>query len=101
MEYDYHASLLDDVFASEDSTTYGLNFASPLNQIKLHHVSNGQLPQDFMHTLLEGVLLKEIQLMLDDFIHVRTFFTLQLLNDRTIYFCYGGLESKNKPPKAQ
>lgn len=87
------------LFASHDSTTYGLNYASPLNSINFYHVSSGQLPQDVMHTLLEGVLPKEIQLMLEEFVYVQKLLTLNTLNDRVAYFNYGRSENKSKPPK--
>ena len=98
-EYDFHASLLLESFSNKDSTTYGLNFSSPLNDVKFFHVSKGQLPQDIMHTLLEGVLLMEIRLMIEAFIYVEGLFTLEELNDRIASFSYGRLETKNKPPK--
>ena len=53
-EYEYHVSLLGGTFGSDDSITYGLNYSSPLNDVKYFHVSNGQLPQDIMYTLFEG-----------------------------------------------
>ena len=47
----------------------------------------------------KGVLPMEIQLMLDHFIHVQCFFTLDMLNDRMASFCYGKSEKKNKPSR--
>ena len=44
-QYDYSCSLLDGPLASFDSTTYGINDCSPLNQIDSFHVCNGQLPR--------------------------------------------------------
>ena len=99
-EYNYHASLLTGPFSTHDSTTYGLNYPSPLNEVKFFHVCNGQLPQDIMHTLMEGVLLKEIQVMLERFIYVNHLFTLETFNNRLAFFGYGRSETKTKPPKA-
>ena len=36
------------------STTYGINFNSPLNKLAYYHVTNYGLPPDPMHDLLEG-----------------------------------------------
>lgn len=36
--YDYHCSLLCGAFAKENSTTYGVNYVSPLNKICNFHV---------------------------------------------------------------
>ena len=60
--------------------TYGISYRSPLNEIDDFHVANGQLPQDIMHVLFEGVLPKEIKLMLNSFINEQQFFTLDTLN---------------------
>ena len=46
-----------------DSTTYGVNSKSVLNDILHFHVANGQMPQDLMHVILEDVLPLEIKLM--------------------------------------
>ena len=96
-EYNYHALLLTGPFSTHDSTTYGLNYPSPLNEVKFFHVCNGQLPQDIMHTLMEGVLLKEIQVMLERFIYVNHLFTLETFNDRLAFLVMAGLKLKPNP----
>ena len=98
-EYDYHCSLLDGPFAAEDSVTYGINYRSPLNNIEYFHVSCGQLPQDIMHTLFEGVIPKEIRLMLHRFIFIDHLFTMERFNQRVSSFAYGRSEFSTKPPK--
>ena len=40
--------------AAFHSTTYGINFNSPLNGLQYFHVTNFGLPPDPMHDLLEG-----------------------------------------------
>lgn len=97
--YDYQCSLLEGPHASADSTTYGISYRSPLNEIDDFHVANGQLPQDIMHVLFEGVLPKEIKLMLNSFINEQQFFTLDTLNQRITMFAYGRAEARNRPPK--
>lgn len=79
--YDYHCSLLDGPLCAEDSTTYGVNFSSTLNDLDNFHVVN-QLPQDIMHILLEGVIPYELTLMLKCFVVDEKYFTCTLLNDR-------------------
>ena len=96
--YDFQCSLLKGPLADQDSTTYGLNYPSPLKQIHEFHVANSQLPQDIMHVLFEGVIPKEIKLMLHAFIS-KNYFTLHVLNSRIKSFTYGRREYRNKLPK--
>ena len=97
--YDYQCSLLDGPLADHDSTTYGVNYKSPLNEIKGFHVANSQLPQYLMHIILEGTLPLEVKLMLTSFIiKDKKYFDIQF-NDRVSKFYYGRTESRNKPPK--
>lgn len=94
--YNYHCSLLDGLLADEDSVTYGVLYASPLNEIDHFHVI-GQLPQDIMHVLLEGVIPYEVTLMLRDFVIDRKYLTPTRLNDRIACFSFTGQEAKDKP----
>ena len=98
--YDYHCSLLSGPLGTADSVTYGLNYCSPLNKINGFHAASGQMPQDIMHVLFEGVLHKEIRLMLKCFIYDEHYFSLDTFNTRIENFAYGRKESRSKPPKA-
>ena len=40
------------------STTYGINFDSPLNDLEYYHVTDYRLPPDPMHDILEGYTYK-------------------------------------------
>ena len=79
-----------------DSTTYGVNFRSPLNNLKYFHVANSQLPQDVMHILLEGAVPYEMSLLLQHLISTRHF-SEDLLNERIDCFHYSPDERRNKP----
>ena len=79
--------------------TYGINYRSPLNDIPHFHVANSQLPQDIMHTILEGVLPMEVKLMLQAFIVGKKYFSIGFLNQRVTSFTYGKSEARNKIPK--
>ena len=63
------------------------------------NVASGQLPQDVMHILYEGVLQLNITLMLEKFVYQDHLFTLEDLNDRIANFPYGSYEARNKPSK--
>ncbi len=78
---------------------YGINYRSPLHKIVGFHVALGQIPQDLMHVLFEGVLLLELRLMLNAFVYVDHFVTLNRLNSRIKNFKYGRNEKRNKPSK--
>jgi len=97
--HDYHCCLLDGPYADVDSTTFGINNRSVLNSIPNFHVANGQMPQDIMHILFEGVVPFEIKLMLKAFIYEKHYFDLSILNSRISSFVYGRNESRTKPPK--
>ena len=60
------------------------------------HVADGQLPQDVMHLLLEGVIPYELKLMLHDFTAVK-YSTVDDPN-KIRSFNYIPEEAKDKPP---
>lgn len=74
-------------------------YRSPLNDISSYHVAAGQIPQDIMHVLFEGVLHFELRLMLNAFVSEEHLFSLELLNSRITNFIYGRNELRNKPSK--
>lgn len=78
------------------STTYGVKGSSLLNQSRFFHVIDG-LDLDVMHDQLEGVLPLEIKLLLQKFISVEKFFTLDILNTRIATFGYPVVDTSNKP----
>lgn len=94
--------LLDGPLYKETSITYGINYNSPLNQLKGFHVVD-QLPQDIMHVLFEGVIPYELSLMLTKFITDQKYFSLERLNDRIACYAYSTQEAKDipSPVKAQ
>ena len=97
--YDYHCSLLSGPLGAVESVTYGINYSSPLNKIDGFHAASGQMPQDIMHVLFEGVLHLEICLMLKYYIDDEHCFSLAIFNSRIENFAHGRSESQNKPPK--
>ncbi len=90
-------SLLNGPLSAADSTTYGINGRSVLNDIPYFHVAKPMLPQDIMHLLFEGVIPWEVKLMLTKFIKEKHYFKLDQLNERIRNFAYGRSESRNKP----
>ena len=71
------------------STTYGINFNSPLNKLAYYHVTNYGLPPDPMHDLLEGYTSKITKLLLRTLIHEQHCFNLDTLNTVIKSFPYG------------
>ena len=78
--------MLSGPLAEQDSVTYGVNALSPLNELEDFHVAGGQLPQDIMHILFEGVLQLNVRLMLDKFVNQEKLFSLDESNDRIASF---------------
>lgn len=97
VNYEYHCSLLTGVLRESDSVTYEINYKSTLNKLDYFYAGNGQLPQDVMHILLEGVLPYTIKAILQSFVCEKCFFTIEILNQRILSFRYSRSESKNKP----
>ena len=84
--------------SESDSVTYGINYRSPLNDLYGFHVADGQLPQDVMRLLLEGVIPYELKFMLHDFTAIKKYFTVDNLNNRICSFNFSPEEAKDKPP---
>ena len=95
--HDYHCSLLTGVLAEIDSVTYGVNYRSALNNLKDFHVCDGQLPQDMMHVLLEGVVPYTMKATLQNFISEKRFFSIDYVNRKLLSFKFSRSESRNKP----
>ena len=71
------------------STTYGINFNSPLNNLEYYHVTSYGLPPDPMHDLLEGYTNKVAKLLLNILINEQEYFNLETLNTVIKSFSYG------------
>ncbi len=82
--HNYHCSLLSG------------NLSREYSKISCFHVI-GQLPQDIMHVLFEGVVPYELSLLLVDFVTVRKYFSIDTLNDRMTCFEYTNEEARDKP----
>lgn len=82
------------------STRYSINYCSPLNRLEGFHAVGGQIPQDIMHVLFEGVFHFEVQLLLKHLILVEGHFTLDILNSRIESFAYSRKETKSRSPKS-
>lgn len=68
-----------------DSVTYGINYKSPLNDLEYFHVANNQFTTRHYTHLLEGVIPYTMNLMLHSFIFMKSYFTLNLLNERIFF----------------
>ena len=99
VNYNYHCSLLTGVLREADSVTYGINYESVLNQLDAFNVANGQLPQDVMHILLEGVLPYTLKAILQRFVYENHFFSIEYVNQKISSFKFSRSESKSKPSK--
>ncbi|XP_053381925.1 uncharacterized protein LOC128549343 [Mercenaria mercenaria] len=78
------------------SKQWGINLRSPLLEIEDIDLSVC-LVQDPMHILTEGLLVKELCLMLYDFIVFKRYFTISFLNNALNDFSHSYLVEKNKP----
>ena len=69
---------------------------SNLCDSQFFHVIGG-MDLDVMYDQLEGVLPKEIKLLLSKYIHGNGYFNLDVLNYRLQGFNYGAADTRNKP----
>ena len=79
------------------SQHFGVNKRSVLNGIEGFPVT-ANIIQDPMHVILEGVFPYVSALMLQKFIYVDKYFTLETLNTSIQNFDYSYLDTKNCPP---
>ena len=84
--YDYHCSLLSGSLAKADSVTHGLNYFSALNKLEDFHVCDHQLPQDIMHVIIEGAVPYTLKAMLQSFISIKRYFTINTINEKDYVF---------------
>ena len=81
---------------SRDSTTYGINRASPLQELTGFDITKC-LPFDVMHTLFEGVVVNHLNLLLQHLIDESNSLCLGELNHAITSHDYGYSEADTKP----
>lgn len=89
------ASAPNDAVKNDLTTSYGINYKSSLCDLHNFDITI-QLPQDIMHTLLEGVVQYELRHILLHYIDAGQF-TLQQLNASIGNLEYGYSEVSDKP----
>ena len=89
--------LLSSPLGDHYSKTYGINRQSALLDIPHFSIFNGGLPHDVMHDVLEGVVVRELSLLLKHCIS-RKYLTLDEYNSRLLNFDYGYSESDKPAP---
>ena len=76
------------------STEISINRDSALNSLQHFHILSG-LPPDVFHDIMEGNLLKTLQLLLAHFLLGESkVMTVQVFNDKLVEFDYGYFETK-------
>ena len=96
--YDHNCDVIEASHSSDTTTTYGINFRSPLNQLSFYHVCDMGLPPDVMHDLLEGYVPYKMKLMLTYYIKDAKLFSLKHVNGRIKSFKYGYMDSCRLTP---
>ncbi len=66
-----------------------------LNDLKYYHQTNN-FAFDITHDLYEGIVPFHIKLIIHQFVRVDKYFTIEVLNERIINFCYGNVDKSNK-----
>ena len=78
------------------STQYGVNRLSSLDEVP-HFDLTVCLPHDIMHVILEGVLPRNIRLLLNYCIFQKKYFSISILNKIITNFKFGDHEQTNRP----
>ena len=86
----------DVIVNSETLPHCGVLQQSPLSQSKFFRVTEN-FAFDPMHDLLEGVMPKELKLLLHYLVYVRKALSVAQVNNRLASFNYGSAEMKDKP----
>ena len=81
-----------------DPKQSGIKEECVFNKILGFHVTKNPAV-DVMHDIGEGILRYDIALMLNYYINVRKFFTLDYVNTKIRAFHYGSKNNVNKPPE--
>jgi hypothetical protein len=92
--YNESANNLNTSAAAEN---YGIKFPSIFNKLKHYHVCKPGLPPCLGHDLFEGVVSRDVALLVKHFVKVEKFFTYQQLNRLIKQFKYTGSDVENKP----
>ena len=82
--------------STRNSTKYGINRKSILEDVKHFSVAGRTLAHDFMHDILEGVLPLEIKALLK-YLFSNNLIKLDLINLRLQSFAFGYSEVASKP----
>ena len=82
--------------STRNSTKYGINRKSILEDVKYFSVAGRTLAHDFMHDILEGVLPLEIKALLK-YLFSNNLIKLDLINLRLQSFAFGYSEVASKP----
>lgn len=86
-QHKIHCSLIESSeFSVHFSMQYGVNRLSVLNEVPFFDLCQC-LPHDVMHVILEGVLLRNLRLLLEHCIVQEHYFTIHQLNQWVSTFC--------------
>lgn len=83
-----------DVAINNFSST-GIHEMCVFHSLNSFHVTSN-FSVDVMHDIFEGICHYDLQLILNDFINVKNYFTIDLLNSRKRSFVYGEIENGNR-----
>ncbi len=96
IEHKRQCELLTGPMQSHNSTSFGINRRSVLEELKNFSVVKN-LPHDIMHDLFEGIVPRERKCILVEFCIRSNFFSVKTFNQRLVNFDYGQLELGDKP----
>lgn len=91
----YQCSTLTGPLRKHNSTAFGIDKDSILNQSAYYHVTEGLVP-DIMHDVLEGTLSYELKELIRYLVHQKVL-SLASINEAIQSFPYFGADARNKP----
>ena len=101
-DYKQQCTLLEDPDTyADNSKEYGINHRTSLMDLKYFNPCSGALVQDVMHDVLEGVLQREVKLILQCCVDSKKYFRLTYLTQLMEMFKFGYMEVANCPTPIQ
>ena len=93
----HYDEIVDKLEAEPDAETFGIKFRSVFNDLRNYHVCNPGLPPCLGHDLFEGVVSRDVALIIKHFVKKENYFTYEQLNRLITRFKYLGSDAENKP----
>ena len=95
--YDDTVAKIENPANETNFESFGIKFRSVFNRLKHFHVCQPGLPPCLGHDLFEGIVARDLALMIKSFVKKDAYFSYETLNRLICKFSYVGADAENKP----